>query len=129
MKVIKIFSKSQLVLLRNINPLLGKYRLPKRILKRMDYILEEENLGRQGFLIAIVSPVRDDVREIEDAVNAYPYKIKFLDEIERQEKQDADRSDGKGREWFLKKLHLQETDSYIYVLYFIRRKHLYKTLS
>ncbi len=129
MKVIKIFSESQLILLRNINPLLGRYRLPKRILKKMDYILEEENLGQQGFLIAIVEPVRDDVREIEDAVNVYPWQIQFLDEIERQETQDIDRSNKKGREWFLKKLHIQETDSYIYVLYYILKKHLYKTLS
>ncbi len=129
MKVIKIFSKSQLILLRNINPLLGRYRLPKRILKKMDYILEEENLGQQGFLIAIVEPVRDDVREIEDAVNVYPCQLQFLDEIERQETQDTDRSNKKGREWFLKKLHIQETDSYIYVLYYILKKHLYKTLS
>lgn len=129
MKVIKIFSESQLILLRNINPLLGRYRLPKRILKKMDYILEEENLGQQGFLIAIVEPVRDDVREIEDAVNVYPCQIQFLDEIERQETQDIDRSNKKGREWFLKKLHIQETDSYIYVLYYILKKHLYKTLS
>lgn len=129
MKVIKIFSESQLILLRNINPLLGRYRLPKRILKKMDYILEEENLGQQGFLIAIVEPVRDDVREIEDAVNVYPWQIQFLDEIERQKTQDIDRSNKKGREWFLKKLHIQETDSYIYVLYYILKKHLYKTLS
>jgi hypothetical protein len=95
----------------------------------MDYILEEENLGQQGFLIAIVEPVRDDVREIEDAVNVYPWQIQFLDEIERQETQDIDRSNKKGREWFLKKLHIQETDSYIYVLYYILKKHLYKTLS
>lgn len=129
MKVIKIFSKSQLILLRNINPLLGRYRLPKRIVKKMDYILEEENLGQQGFLIAIVEPVRDDVREIEDAVNVYLCQLQFLDEIERQETQDTDRSNKKGREWFLKKLHIQETDSYIYVLYYILKKHLYKTLS
>lgn len=129
MKVIKIFSKSQLILLRNINPLLGQYRLPKRILKKMDYILEEENLGQQGFLIVIVEPVKDDVREIEDAVNVYPCQIEFWDEMERQETQDVDHNDKKGREWFLKKLHIQGTDSYIYVLYYILKKHLYKTLS
>ncbi|MDE7201650.1 MAG: hypothetical protein K2O91_07045 [Lachnospiraceae bacterium] len=72
MKVVKIFTKSQLILLRNINPLLGRYRLPRSILKRMDYILEEDCLGMQGFLVVILTPVRDDVREIEDAVNVYP---------------------------------------------------------
>jgi len=97
----------------------------------MDYILEEENLGQHGFLIVIMSPVRDDVCEIEDAANVYPLKAEFLDGIERQEMQDAGFADGngKGREWFVEKLHIQETDSYIYVLYFIKRKHLYKTLS
>lgn len=130
MKVIKIFSKDQLILLRHINPLLGRYRLPKRILKKMDYILEEETLGKQGFLIAIVNPVRDDIREIEDAVGIYPLKADFINETERQEAQDADSgSEEKGREWFLRRLHIQETDSYVYVLYFILRKHLYKTLS
>ena len=125
MKVIKIFSENQLLLLRNINPLLGKYRLPKRILKRMHYILEED-LGPQGCLIVIVTPVRDDTHDIEDAVNVYPFKVQFSDSIEGQEIKDMDYSDSKGREWFLEKLHIQETNSDIYVLYFILKKHLYR---
>ena len=123
MKVIKIFSENQLLLLRNINPLLGKYKLPKRILKRMHYILEED-LGPQGCLIVIMTPVRDDIHDIEDAVNVYPFKAQFSDSMEEQEIKDMDYSDS--REWFLEKLHIQETNSDIYVLYFILKKHLYR---
>lgn len=128
MKTIKIFTKCQLILLRNINPFLGRYRLPQCILKRMDYILEEENLGRQGFLIVILTPVKDDVREIEDAANIYPLKVEFLNDLEREDIQNSDCGMVRGREWFLNKLSVQGTDSYIYVLYFILRKHLYKNI-
>ena len=128
MKSIKIFTKCQLILLRNINPLLGCYRLPQRILKRIDYILEEESLGEQGFVIVLLKPVRDDVREIEDAANMYPLKVEFTNELEREEIQNRDCGMVKGREWFLNKLCVQGTDSYIYVLYFILQKHLYKNI-
>lgn len=129
MKVIKIFSKSQLILLRNINPLLGKYKLPPKILKRMDYILEDANLGKHGFLIVVMTPVKGDIREIEDAVNAYPFEAEFLDEVDWQETLGADRIGGKNREWFMEKLYIRETDSYIYVLFYIRKKHMYKILA
>ena len=126
MKVIKIFTKSQLILLRNINPLLGRYRLPRSILKRMDYILEGNVLGEQGFMVVILTPVRDDVREIEDAVDIYPLKIRFTDELIYEKKHSADYTTAKGKEWFIEKLSVQGMDSCIYVLYYMLQKHLHK---
>lgn len=70
MRAVKIYSQSQVVLLRNINPLLGRYKLPREIIKSMDFILETEDLGEHSYIVAVLSPVRDDVREIEDAINA-----------------------------------------------------------
>ena len=72
MKVIKIYTPSQLVLLRSINPLLGRLRVPREIIKRMDYILESGELGEHGFLLLLLYSLKDDIREIEDAVNVYP---------------------------------------------------------
>ena len=126
MKVIKIFTKSQLILLRNINPLLGRYRLPRSILKRMDYILEGDVLGEQGFMVVILTPVRDDVREIEDAVDIYPLKIEFTDELIYEKKYSADYTTAKDKEWFIEKLSVQGMDSCIYVLYYMLQKHLHK---
>ena len=128
MKAIKIFTKCQLILLRNMNPFLGRYKLPRRILKRIDYILEEEILGEQGFVVVLLNPVRDDVREIEDAANVYPLKVKFSNDLQRENIQNNDCDMVKGREWFLNKLSIQGMDSYVYVLYFILQKHLYKNI-
>lgn len=120
MKFIKIFTKSQLILLRNINPLLGQNRLPRGILRRIDYILEEKNLGRYGFLLVILTPVHDDVHEIEDAVNIYPLEVIFTEELTYEKERTTD----KGREWFTRKLYIQNLDSSIYVLYCMSQKHL-----
>lgn len=122
MKVIKIFTKSQLILLRNINPLLGRYRLPGSILKRMDYILEANILGEQGFLIVLLNPVRDDIREIEDAVNLYPLKVIFTNELTCEKKC----SKAKRKEWYMVKLSIQDRNCFIYVLYYMLQKHLCK---
>ena len=128
MKVIKIFTKCQLILLRNINPFLGHYKLPYKVLKKIDHILEEEALGEQGFLVIILNPVRDDIREIEDAVNVYPLKVQFPNDLEREEILKCDCGMARGKEWFLDKLSIQGTDSHVYILYSMRQKHLEKNI-
>lgn len=47
---IKIYNKSQLILLEQINPLLGKYRLPLELLKEVEKILVCEKIGKKGFI-------------------------------------------------------------------------------
>ena len=128
MKVIKIFTKCQLILLRNINPFLGHYKLPYKVLKKIDHILEEEALGEQGFLVVILNPVRDDIREIEDAVNVYPLKVQFPKDLECEEILKCNYGMARGKEWFLDKLSIQGTDSHVYILYFILQKHLDKNI-
>ena len=88
MKVIKIYTPSQLVLLRNINPLLGRLRIPREIIKCMEYILKNEELGEHGFLLLLLYSLKDDIREIEDTVNAYPLKLDFAEEMQREEIRD-----------------------------------------
>ncbi|MCM1064347.1 MAG: hypothetical protein NC420_07720 [Eubacterium sp.] len=124
MKSIKIYTKCQLVLLRNINPFLGRYKLPRRVLRKIDYILEAETLGRQGFIVVILSPVKDDIREIEDAVNVYPLEAKFDNDLDYEDVLKHSGDVAKGKEWFLDKLSIQGTDSQIYVLFSIKKKHL-----
>ena len=46
---IKIYNKSQLILLEQINPLLGKYRLPLELLAEVEKILACEKIGKKGF--------------------------------------------------------------------------------
>lgn len=128
MKFIKIYTKSQLVLMRNINYLLGRYQMPREVLKRIDYILEEGNLGKHGAVIVILEPVRDDVREIEDVINLYPLKIDFANDIIRMDIKNQNNQLARGREWYLNWVHVHNTDIQICVIYSILKKHLYKEL-
>ena len=89
MKFIKIYTRSQLVLLRSLNRLLGRYRLPRELMKRIDYILEDGSLGRKGFVLVLLDSVRDDVREIEDAINMYPIKVELENDVIRLEIRDG----------------------------------------
>ena len=48
---IKIYSKSQLILLRRLRPLFKrKYLLPEKILNKAERILKEKKLGKSGFI-------------------------------------------------------------------------------
>lgn len=125
MKTIKIYSESQLVLLRNINPLLGRYRIPREILEKVDYLLEMENFEGSNYILIVLSPVRNDIRDIEDAVNLYPRSIEILNDVERQEIKDTSCKTAK-REWFLERVYVEDTKSLIFVLYSVPRKYLYK---
>lgn len=126
MKAIKIYTSSQLVLLRSINPLLGRLRIPREIIKRMDCILESGELGEQGFLLLLLYPIKDDTCEIEDAVNAYPLKLDFAEEIQREEVRDNYCELSRNRDWFIYRVQIHETGCKMCVLYSMLRKHMYK---
>ena len=63
---IKIYNKSQLILLEQINPLLGKYRLPLELLAEVEKILACEKIGKKGFICLLirVSRVRTPDRAV-----------------------------------------------------------------
>lgn len=128
MKFIKIYTKSQLVLLRNINYLLGRYRLPREILKRIDYIFEEGTLGEQGAIFVLLEPVRDDIREIEDALNLYPLEVELTEDIIRMDIQNTSKHLVRGREWYFTQVYVHKADIQICVIYSILKKHLSKEL-
>lgn len=128
MKFIKIYTRSQLVLLRSLNRLLGRYRLPRELLKRIDYILEDGSLGRKGFVLVLLDSVRDDVREIEDAINMYPIKVELENDVIRLEIRDGGSPMTREREWYLNYVQVHKTARRIGVIYSIQKKHLYKQL-
>ena len=128
MKFIKLYTKSQLVLLRNLNYLLGRYRLPREILKRIDYIFEEGTLGEQGTVFVLLEPVRDDLREIEDALNLYPLEIELTKDIVRMDIQNTSNQLVRGREWYFTQVDVHKTDIQICVIYSVLKKHLCKEL-
>lgn len=126
MRTLKIYTESQVVLLRSVNKLLGRYRLPREILGCVDSLMEMEDFGEQSFILIILSPVQDDVRDIVDAINLYPLSVEFANDLIRQDIRDSHCKSAKDRDWFLNKIRVKETGCEIFVLYSILTKHLYK---
>lgn len=98
MKAIRIKTVSQLYLLKQMNPYLGKYKVPKEVIRKMFHILYSKKLGKDGFLILCLNRIEDDYYGIEDAAAVYPNKI-WLEEtmnvIPTRNKK------GKRRDWYI----------------------------
>ena len=124
---IKIYTKSQLVLLRSVNRLFRKkYRLPQEILNRVEAILMVKKLGEHGFVAVLLDPVENDMTGIEDVLNCYPYILKDNEDVENISVDESDTWLTKGKEWYMDTLKIKGEKSWIYVLYSITMQRIYK---
>lgn len=124
---IKIYTKSQLVLLRNVNCLFRKkYRLPQEILNRVEAILMVKKLGEHGFVAVLLDPVENDMTGIEDVLNYYPYILKDDEDVENVSVDESDTWLTKGKEWYMDTLKIKGEKSWIYVLYSMKMQRIYK---
>lgn len=123
---IKIYTKSQLVLLRKLEPFLKKkYRLPKEILNRINMVLQTEDLGKSGFVAVILTPISDDLAEIQDILDCYPCKLNSDENIMNVSVPKDKRWLTKDRDWYMDELKLKNDGSSVYVIYSVRLKLVY----
>ena len=124
---IKIYTKSQLVLLRSVNRLFRKkYRLPQEILNRVEAILMVKKLGEHGFVAVLLDPVENDMTGIEDVLNCYPYILKDDEDVENVSVDESDTWLTKGKEWYMDTLKIKGEKSWIYALYSMTMQRIYK---
>ncbi len=126
MQYIKIYTNSQLILLRSLVTVMKKkYRLPMEILEQVHRLLKDGKLGEQGFIAIILNPVKDDMVGIKDILNLYPCKLKVKGDLEDIEIEGQKSWLTKGREWYIDTLEIRKESSYIYVIYSMTVKRLY----
>lgn len=124
---IKIYTKSQLVLLRSVNRLFRKkYRLPQEILNRVEAILMVKELGENGFVAVLLDPVENDMTGIEDVLDCYPYILKDDEDVENVSVDESDTWLTKGKEWYMDTLKIKGEKSWIYALYSMTMQRIYK---
>ena len=124
---IKIYTKSQLVLLRSANRLFRKkYRLPQEILNRVEAILMVKDLGEHGFVAVLLDPVENDMTGIEDVLDCYPYILKDDEDVENVSVDESDTWLTKGKEWYMDTLKIKGEKSWIYALYSMTMQRIYK---
>ena len=123
---IKIYTKSQLVLLRSVNRLFRKkYRLPQEILNRVEAILMVKDLGEHGFVAVLLDPVENDMTGIEDVLNCYPYILKDNEDVENISVDESDTWLTKGKEWYMDTLKIKGEKSWIYAIYSMTVERIY----
>ncbi len=125
---IKIYTKSQMVLLRNMMPLLKKkYRLPRGIFDKAERVLVSRKLGRTGFIAILPEPIKsgNDVTQIKDILNCYPHHLILEDDIEDVEVKEDGTWLTEGREWYMDTWKVQSESSNIYIIYSVTMDVLY----
>jgi len=123
---IKIYTKSQLILLRSLLPVMKKkYRLPNEILDKVYRILKEDSIGENGFIGILLEPLHNDTVGIKDIVNCYPRKLKLLGDIQDIKIQEQGSWMTKGKEWYMDTIKIRKEDSYIYFIYSMTLEELY----
>lgn len=124
---IKIYKKSQLLLLRSLLAFFKeKYRFPKEIFDTAERVLEYRELGRTGFIAILPIPLRNDMTEIQDILNLYPHELKIKGDIADVLIEEQDTWLTKDRQWYMDKLKIKGENSYIYVIYSMTIKTLYE---
>lgn len=117
---IKIYTKSQMILLRNVTSMFKKkYRLPSEILDKAETVLISRKLGRTGFIAILLEPIEsgNDAIQIEDTLNCYPHHLILEDDIEDVVVKEDGTWLTEGREWYMDTWKIQKESSYIYIIY------------
>ncbi len=123
---IKIYTKSQLILLRNLIPIIKrKYRLPREIFSSIEKVLESRKLGRTGFIAILLKPIESDTIEIGDILNCYPHQLKIKDNIECIQLKEKNTYMTKNKEWYMDIWEIKRESSYIYVIYSMTMEDIY----
>ena len=123
---IKIYTKSQLILLRRLKPLLKKkYQLPDEIMDKIEIILKDRKLGKSGFVAILLEPIANDITGIKDILDCYPRKLHIGEDIEDVSVIDDGSWLTRYREWYLDTLKLQDDGSKVYAIYSMTLKALY----
>ncbi len=123
---IKIYTKSQLILLRNLNRLIGKYEIPLEVLKAVEKILKAKTTGEEGFVAIILKPVTSDLAQLKDILDCYPQKLKIKEDVKQLEVLDTGTWMTKKKNWYQDCFELKGSKDRVYVLYSVRLKPYYE---
>lgn len=124
---LKIVNESQLVILRQMNPYLGKYNLPDEVLRLIGRILIEEKLAVHDYIAVFLDPVKNDTNGLYEALYLYPYTL-----ANRDKDFDIDTvsyRNGKRISWSGYGIEIEETGAKIYLIYGMKEDDVWRRFS
>ena len=120
---IKIFNQNQLSMLRNINPLLKEYKIPRMVLHEIGYILEFEKASDNDYVTLFLNPLRNDLIEILDRLHLYTEEVEYSENnfhtIEVKGKKHPMK---KKRIWSWYDISIPNEERTIFVVYSMKKK-------
>lgn len=122
---IKIFNQNQLSILRNINPLLKEYKIPRMVLHEIGYILEFKKASNKDYVTLFWEPLKNDLIEILDRLHLYTEEVEYSENnfhtIEVKGKKHPMK---KKRIWSWYDISIPNEERTIFVVYSMKKKDL-----
>ena len=94
-------------MLRQVNPYMSKYKIPREILEHVEDILDKKTLGKKGYVAIILNPIKDDEVDVLDELNLNCNDVEIPD-----------------NNFFYIVIILPENGGRIYVIYCMYEEHL-----
>lgn len=115
---ITVRKRSELKMLRQINPYLSDYKIPRELLNHVEEILDNRDLGREGYIAIILEPTNNDGIDILEELNLDRTVIEIPDDNFFHIKIKGRKHPMKrNKEWYSYDILLNDNRGKIYVIY------------
>lgn len=105
-------------MLKQINPLLANNEIPLEILNTVEELLENKDIGRNGYISIILTPVQDDTSDILEELNLDHTLVRIPDnnffQIDIKNKKHPM---NENRRWVSYDLEFLDRQGKVYVIY------------
>ena len=119
---IKIYNQYQIELLKAINPILGKYKIPGKVIYEVERILRYKRKTSNDYIALIIRPIKNDTTDILMELGIYEPEVEIPDnnfhKISVKKK--------KNRNWVWFDILVLNGKYTIFVVYSMRKKDLYR---
>lgn len=119
---LKITNEDEVRLLRQINCLLGKKKLPNDVLGTARRIIEKEQFTVHDSIVIFMNPIKNDTIGICDELRIYPYTV----EADEDYAVNIEVPKGTDVEWSGYMMRIKETGGRIYLIYSMRKQDVKK---
>lgn len=119
---LKITNEGEVRLLRQINCLLGKKKLPNDVLGTARRIIEKEKFTVHDCVVIFMNPIKNDTIGICDELRIYPYTV----EADEDYAVNIEVPKGTDVEWSGYMMRIKETGGRIYLIYSMRKQDVKK---
>lgn len=122
---IAIRKRSELKMLRQINPFLTRYKIPREVLNRVEGIFSNKDLGKDGYVAIILEPINDDCSDVMEELNLDYTLVEVPDNNYYQIPVKGKKHPMKRkRQWNSYDIVLSENRGKIYVIYSMTKNRL-----